>query len=275
MKRYIVIPINKMIVNSDIFYSSDDINESYLEYLYQNESKLNRCCIIDTKDMKIVGGNSIRTQLFIIYKYNTFIGAYENKHLVYFINKKNRNYLFYNYKGEIILPTNNSKENSKKKNAVSIEIEDFDKLSDLEQVKLLEKYLTSLRKEFPNIKINDDKEFLKNVRFTVRKSFEEKEKDFYTDFETAELSCPVGYCVFDVLTGNCVYVKEKSIYDFKNEAKEGMKYKKAWNELHKHVQTQFDKLRNDSGSVGSNMRTAYHLILNAMNDFEGEIINNE
>ena len=36
MKRYIVIPINKMIVNSDIFYSSDDINESYLEYLYQN-----------------------------------------------------------------------------------------------------------------------------------------------------------------------------------------------------------------------------------------------
>lgn len=274
MERYIVIPINRMITNSDIFYASDDINEAYLEYLYEN--KLNRCCIINTKDMKIVGGNSIRMQLFIAYKYNTFIGAYENKYLEYFINKKNRNYELYNYKGELMESVNNSKikenlEKPKKKNTVSIEIKGLDKLADLDKVKTLEAYLSILRKNgFNNAKISD--EYFKDLRFTVRKTFDENERDFYTDFETATLSCPVGYSVFDVLTGKCVYVKEKSIYDFKKEAEEGMKYKEAWNKLKDFLED-----RKDTYFACADILyvETYQTALNAMKDFEGEMLKNE
>lgn len=224
MERYIVIPINRMITNSDIFYASDDINEAYLEYLYEN--KLNRCCIINTKDMKIVGGNSIRMQLFIAYKYNTFIGAYENKYLEYFINKKNRNYELYNYKGELITPTNNSK----KKNAISIEIKGLDKLADLDKVKTLEAYLSTLREHgFNNAKISD--EYFKDLRFTVRKTFDENEQDYYTDLETAKNTCSPGYSVFDVLTGKCIMTHEL----VKDKVSEDMKYKEAWDKLKMYV----------------------------------------
>lgn len=272
MERYIVIPINRMITNSDIFYASDDINEAYLEYLYEN--KLNRCCIINTKDMKIVGGNSIRMQLFIAYKYNTFIGAYENKYLEYFINKKNRNYELYNYKGELMESVNNSKikenlEKPKKKNTVSIEIKGLDKLAEVDQVKTLEAYLSTLREHgFNNAKISD--EYFKDLRFTVRKTFDENEQDYYTDLETAKTTCPPGYSVFDVLTGKCVYVKEKSIDYLKKESEEGMKYKEAWDKLKEFLED-----RKDTYLACADILyvETYQTVLNAMKDFEGELCN--
>lgn len=262
MNKYLVVYINKMITGSNIIYDGDNINEAYINILYS----LNHCCIINTKDKMIIASNLNCKNLFIIYdnKYNIFVGVYEKEYLNRF---KSDDYSIYNYKGNLIESTANSipKEKIKKKNA--IEIKGLDKLSDLDKVKTLEAYLSVLRKHgFNNAKMSD--EDFKDLRFTVRKSFDENEQDYYTDLETAKSTCPPGYSVFDVLTGKCIMTNKL----IKDRISEGVKYKEAWDKLKEFLE---DRKNTHITCADIFYVETYQTVLNAMKDFEGEMLKNE
>lgn len=249
-ERFIVLTVDTEADNSSINYVGDSFTDAIVTMVANTMKNL---CIYDAVDEKITKCTSSETLYIVKYSdTNALVGIFtENK----IDNFKNSNFNIYDCNGNKVkfthtdkkqkyyevfpyidfgIPTKKEKEEVRKKSSIGIEIENFDKLSNIERVKSVEKLCELMRNEYHSkISVSDD--YLDDVRFTVRKSFEEKEKDFYTDFETAQLSCPVGYCVFDVITGECVYVKEKSIYDYKKETEEGMKYKEMWNKLKLYI----------------------------------------
>ena len=291
MKRYIVMPINCYIKDMNILYNTHNCRDA-VKY-FNGACNKHNLCVYDSFDIKII--KSYKENLYIITEYNKTIAICEDyKEYAFSFNDFHSPFRFrvYDSAGNLLSSsyfqkpkiadthfpsylnyyTNNLKEKQEKmknKGSVSIEIKGLDKLTDLDKVKTLEAYLSILRKNgFNNAKISN--EYFKNLRFTVRKTFDENEKDYYTDFETAQLSCPVGYSVFDVLTGKCVYVKEKSIYDFKKEAEEGMKYKEAWGKLKEFLED-----RKDIHATCADIFyvETYQTVLDAMKDLEGMIKN--
>lgn len=283
MKKYYVIEINKMISIGNMLYVGDNFDKAsdcyliYTDPIFTSRGRRKYCCLVNTERKRIIDSAIDRRQLFIVYDNicNAFVGVYENRYLDNYID--NKNYSIYNCYGELIKPvdkqstTNNilreNKEKLKNKSTVSIELSDMNKLSDLEQIKLLEKYLISLRQEFPNVKI-DNKDSFKDIRFTVRKSFDNPEQDYYTDLETAKSTCPPGYSVFDVLTGECIMTNEL----VEDKVSEDMKYKEAWNKLKEFLED-----RKDTYLACADILyvETYQTALNVMKDFEGEMLKNE
>lgn len=148
----------------------------------------------------------------------------------------------------------------KEKSSITIEVEigkfkpamkfqKPDELSDIEFVKCLENCLISLRRASvihdSNLNISFiGKRKLDHVRYSVRKSFEEKntrpEELEYIDFETAKNWCPKGYHVYDVITGEIVY---SNFLDVK-EDKCNNKYENMWESLKKKIYLIYGKSRN-------------------------------
>lgn len=246
MERYLVCPINKMATSNTIKYDGDSMMCAMMKVCKSTSD----VCIYDAISDKINTRCSTDEDLYIVKEkgIGALVGIYTKDKLGGFKNDK---YDIYDFLGKKIYPSKTQrqiystfpyldftipstipdKKEKTKPHGITLEIPGIEKMSNIEKVKAIEKIAELMRKEFGGpINVSDD--YLKDVRFTVRKSFEEKEKDFYTSLETAQLSCPVGYSVFDVITGECVYVKEKSIYDFKKEAEQ---YKEMWDNLKSYI----------------------------------------
>lgn len=273
-ERYLVVPINEEANPNTIKYDGESIFDAAINRTYGS-------CIYDVVNEKIIAGYTIFGPLYVVKNGETFIGIYTKSKIDNFINngfnvydsegnkinivdkKQKQIYSTFPY----IDYTIPDKKEKTKPHGIMLEIPGIEKMSNIEKVKAIEKIAELMRKEFGRpIKVSDD--YLKDVRFTVRKSFEEKEKDFYTDFETAKSACPVDYSVFDVLTGECIYTKEKSIYDLKKESEEGMKYKEMWDNLKDDIHYCI----NNSSYIET---SAYLIVLHKMEELEKEVLKNE
>lgn len=140
-------------------------------------------------------------------------------------------------------------------------------MSDIEFVQCLENCFISLRRtSFLNdMKLTytfSEKRCLDNVRYSVRKSFEEKnirpEELEYIDLETAKNWCPKGYHVYDVITGEIVY---SNFLDVKEEVCNN-KYENMWGSLKKKLYLIYGKSRN--------VNIPCHTILDIIHDIEKE-----
>lgn len=193
---------------------------------------------------------------------NTYFGIDKDKFNDF--HKKIEKYAYGN--PSMILPDINILTNQKSKPHFELEIEAED---DLSKIKALETAIIKFNDY--NLKINVSDDYLKSVRFAIRKTIDEDETGYYTDLETAKACCPPGYSVFDVITRQEVFTVFKD--EFKSE---DAKYKKMWKDLQEHIK---DHLKRNSHILIDDyyigLRDGHKLVLNAMKDFEGEMLNNE
>lgn len=293
--KYIIAYINRFFKNGDILYTAPSYNEIFeyfnylIDHVYVDNNDL---CVYNVYEKKIT--KAYKDGLYSIYNKNDVLLAICDEEFL-LSNELRPLYKIYDYNGNDVIKlifkkkTDLNKvraeealiktEREKNKCSFSIEIDKYDSLPELEQVKCLELAFVTLRENYPNIKIDIGDRY-KNVRYTVRRSFEDREKDYYTDLETAKSSCPFGYSVFDVLTEECIMTNT----EVKDRISEGMKYKKAWEELKTSIQKEKEKI--DSYDKEKDILASYNLsdlmllstfkkVSKMIQTIEGEIINNE
>ena len=173
----------------------------------------------------------------------------------------------------------------KEKSSITIEVEigkfkpamkfqKPDEMSDIEFVKCLENCLLSLRRASvihdSNLTVSFiGKRKLDHVRYSVRKSFEEKnereEELEYVDLEYAKNWCPKGYHVYDVITGEVVY---SNFLDVKEEVCNN-KYENMWKALKRDLYRLIGKNQNRFS------RLSCESILDIMKELEKEELKDE